>query len=438
MHPEMSNLDWFEYLKTYGSKPGLKTVKQLLKLLDDPQSNFESIHVTGTNGKGSTTAMTASILQAAGYKTGMFTSPNLSNVNESIKVSNLNISDTAMETFLTTIREKINILNSQGFRHPTQFEVLVALAYSYFTAEGIDIAVIEVGMGGRDDATNVLNSFASIVTNVSLEHTQWLGDTVEEIAETKAGILNNSTVLITASTNPIVVSKLSEIAEQKNSALLQVGKDIEIIPESKNLQDQHFSVKTPTQTLTHLMIPLLGDHQLRNAACAIAAVEAAQKRGFQISVDSYRKGLAAVVWPGRFEIVEMSPTIVLDGAKDAYAILALVDTVKKYLPKRRVYTILSISSDKAHKSMIQSLAEITYEFILTEHRVRDRTAAAIDLEKIARKTGKPTKIIIPAQRAINETKKLVKPNDVVLVTGSVFLIGEARENWYPPYSSNSG
>jgi dihydrofolate synthase/folylpolyglutamate synthase len=277
----------------------------------------------------------------------------------------------------------------------------------------------------------VLDSLVSTVTNVSLEHTEWLGDTVEDIAENKAGILNESTVLVTASNDPRVVSTLSRIAEQKNSSMLRVGKDIEIIPETKSLQGQQFTVNTPTQTISHLTIPLIGDHQLRNAACAIAAVEAVQNKGFRIPAKGFHMGLADVVWPGRFEIVEKNPLIVLDGAKDPYAVTALVETVKQYLPGKHIYTILGISSDKDHESMIQSLNEITQEFILTEHRVRSRTAAAINLEKIARKTGKPTSIITPVEEAVNEARKQAAPDDVILVTGSVFLIGEAREIWYP-------
>lgn len=438
MHPELSNLQWLEYIKIYGSQPGLQTVKLLLKLLGYPQTSFESIHVTGTNGKGSTVAMTASIFRAAGYKTGMFTSPHLSVINESIKVNEQNISVSAMDTYIGVIREKIDVLEAQGIRHPTHFEVLVALAYTYFAAEEIDIAVVEVGMGGRDDATNVIDSITSIVTNISLEHTQWLGDTIEEIAENKAGILKKNSVLITAATQPSVISKLAEIAKQKQSALIQIRKDYEIIPETKSLQGQEFTVRTPTKTLRHLRIPLLGDHQLRNATCAIAAIEAAQSRDYQITIDDFREGFAAVAWPGRFEIVEKNPLTVLDGAKDAQAIKALVKTVKQYLPDKRVYTIIGISSDKDHESMIKSLSEITYQFIITEHRVQNRTARATDLEKIAQKTGKPTNIIIPVRKAMDETRKHVKQDDVILVTGSVFLIGEARENWYPPIPATPG
>ncbi len=430
MHPEMSNLDWFEYLKTYGSKPGLQTVRQLLKQLDDPQTHFQSIHVTGTNGKGSTTAMAASILQAAGYKTGMFTSPHLSGITESIQINRDSIPLQTMENILGTIRAQIETMLSQGIRHPTEFEVLVALAFTYFASEKIDVAVIEVGMGGRDDATNVINSMASIVTNISLEHTQWLGDTEEKIAEIKAGILKKDTELITAVTQPSILTLLQNIAAKKQSRLTHIGTDITITPETSSLEGQTFTVKTPTQTLTHLSTPLLGPHQRRNAACAIAAAEAAQRNGFKITPEAIYKGLYTVDWPGRFEVIEKNPLIILDGAKDAQAIKALIETVKEHLPEKRIITIVGISSDKNHQSMIQSLAEITDRFILTEHRVKNRTAKASDLEKIAETTGRPVKSITPVKEAIEYAKKDANPEDVILITGSVFLIGEAREYWH--------
>jgi dihydrofolate synthase/folylpolyglutamate synthase len=430
MHPELYLLDWFESLKRYGSKPGLQLVRELLSLMGSPQESFDSIHVTGTNGKGSTTAMTASILEKAGYKVGVFTSPHLSRINESIKVNGKDITDTEMNNLLAQIKDQIQHMLETGTRHPTYFEVLVVLAYSYFQLQGVEIAVIEVGMGGRDDATNVLNSMASIVTNISLEHTQWLGDTLEEIAENKAGILNENSALITAANQPEVIAALREIAEEKHSGLIRVDEDYRVSPENKSLAGQEFTIETPERTLTHLRTPLLGDHQLRNAACAIAAINVSKKNGYKITEDAIREGLAEVIWPGRFEVMEEHLLIILDGAKDAEAINALVETVKTYLPDRHVITILGTSSDKANKTMIEALSEVTDQFILTEHRINNRTTRAIDLEKIATKTGKPTMIVTPVSEAIKMAKKMANPDDVILVTGSVFLIGEAREYWF--------
>ena len=426
-----SNFDWLEHVKTHGSKLELEPVKRLLKLLGDPQTSFQSIHVTGTNGKGSTTAMTASILEAAGHRTGMFTSPHLSRVTECVKVNYEEISLDQMDSILTKIRENIRKLTAQGVRHPTWFEVLVALAYSYFSQENVDIAVVEVGMGGRNDATNVVDSLASIVTNVSLEHTQLLGGTVEEIAEVKAGVLKNCSVLITAATQPGVIAKISEIADQRNSRLIRVDKDVKIFPEAGSIEGQTFTVTTPACEYTGLTLPLIGAHQLRNAACAIAAVEAANEKGFEVAPEDVRRGLGSVRWPGRFEVMEREPLVVLDGAKDAEAVKALVETVKQNLQGRRLISIVGISSDKAHRSMIHSLAEVTERFILTEHRVRGRTTRATHLQKIAMETGIPTVISTPVHEAIEQAKQLAGPEDVILVTGSVFLVGEAREYWHP-------
>jgi len=426
-----SNFDWLEHVKTHGSKLELEPVKRLLMLLGDPQTSFQSIHVTGTNGKGSTTAMTASILEAAGHRTGMFTSPHLSRVTESVKIDDEEISLAKMDSLLTTIRENIRKLTARGIRHPTWFEVLVALAYSYFSQENVDIAVVEVGMGGRNDATNVIDSLASIVTNVSLEHTQLLGDTVEEIAEVKAGVLKNCSVLITAATQPGVIAKISEMTDQRNSRLIRVDNDVKIFPEAGSIEGQGFTVTTPACEYTGLTLPLIGAHQLRNAACAIAAVEAAKEKGFEVAPEDVRRGLGSVRWPGRFEVMEREPLVVLDGAKDAEAVKALVETVKQTLQGRRLISIVGISSDKAHRSMIHSLAEVTERFILTEHRVRGRTTRAAHLQKIAMETGIPAVICTPVHEAIEQAKQLAGPEDVILVTGSVFLVGEAREYWYP-------
>jgi dihydrofolate synthase/folylpolyglutamate synthase len=343
-----------------------------------------------------------------------------------------------MNTIINTIREKIDYLLIQEFRHPTHFEVLVALAFVYFASQDVDVAVVEVGMGGRDDATNVLESMMSIITNVGLEHTKYLGKDLMKIAENKAGILKKGTVLISAVTQPQVIAKLESIVSKKQSKLLRIDKNYTIIQLDSDLNRQKFTIKTPKQTICNLNISLLGSHQLRNAACAIAAVETAQKKGFKIKQIDIQNGISTTMWPGRFEIVDKKPLTILDSAKDADAVKALIKTIREYLPNKQVYTIIGISSDKNHESMIKSLAKITKQFILTEHRVQDRTAKATDLENLAKETKKPTKIIIPVKEALKHLKQNTKPRDVILVTGSIFLIGEAREYWYPDYSFNSG
>ena len=433
---KLSNIMWWEETKKYGSQPGLESVEVLLELLGSPQNQFKSIHVTGTNGKGSTSAMTASILLASGYSVGLFTSPHLSSWTESIIVDGEEITEENMGKVLGKVRAKAGEFESLGVRHPTHFEVLVAACFLYFKERGVIYAVIEVGMGGRDDATNVILSSVSVITNVSLEHTAWLGDTVEKIAEVKSGILRNCTVLVTAAIQTEVVSVLEKTAQERQSKLIRVGVDYIPIPSTIDLTGQTFYLSTPMGMIKDLEIPLLGIPQILNASCAVAATE--QLGDPRITEAHIRQGLKSVVWPGRFEIMERRPLIILDGAKDAQAAQRLTETVKMYLPGLDLFTVISTSSDKDFEAMVRSLADVTDRFIITEHRVKSRTANAEQIEEAVKKTSVPYEIVFPVYKAIDAAKSYAREEDAILVTGSVFLVGEAREYWYPPHSTSSG
>ena len=431
----LSNLMWWEETKKLGMKPGLESVKTLLRLLGNPQDEYKSVHVTGTNGKGSTAAMAASILRESGNRVGLFTSPHLSSWTESINVDGEDISVEEMEGILGAVRSKVDELDGLGVRHPTHFEVLVAACFLYFKERSVQYAVIEVGMGGRDDATNVIPSSVSVLTNVSLEHTTWLGETVEEIALVKAGILREGTAIVTAATQPEVISVLESVATEKNSELIRVGKDYVPIPSMIDLDCQGFHLMTPIGVINDLRIPLLGPHQLLNASCAVAAVRYFDDP--KISEDAIREGLKNVIWPGRFEIVARKPLVILDGAKDANATDRLKGTVKTYLPGLDVFTVIAISSDKDIGAMVRSLADVTGRFFITEHRVKARAATAEQVEDAVRKTGIPYEIVVPVHSAIETAMDIALEEDAILITGSVFLVGEAREYWHP-HSSSSG
>lgn len=433
---ELSNIMWWEDTKNLGSQPGLESIKVLLELMGSPQNQFKSIHITGTNGKGSTSAMTASILRASGYHVGLFTSPHLSSWTESIVVDGEEVTEDEMSVVLGKVREKAGELENLGVRHPTHFEVLVAACFLYFKERGVEYAVIEVGMGGRDDATNVIPSSVSVLTNVSLEHTTWLGDTVEKIAEVKSSILREGTALVTASILPEVIEVLKKTTQDRKSKLILVGVDYIPIPRKIDLTGQTFHLSTPTGMINDLEIPLLGVHQILNASCAVAAVK--QLNDSRISKEHIRDGLKSVIWPGRFEIVERKPLVILDGAKDVKAAKQLTETVKTYLPGLDLFTVICTSSDKDFDAMIRSLADVTGRFIITEHRVKSRTATAEQIEEAVKKTGVPYEIVIPVHRAIDAAKSYALEEDAVLITGSVFLVGEAREYWYPPHSRSSG
>jgi len=421
----LSNVDWWEETKKLGMKPGLKSVKTLLRLLGSPQNEYKTIHVTGTNGKGSTSAMAAAILRESGYRVGLFTSPHLSSWTESINVDGEDISVEEMEDVLGTIRSKMDELDGLGVRHPTHFEVLVTACFLHFKERQVEYAVIEVGMGGRDDATNVIPSNVSVLTNVSLEHTVWLGETVEEIARVKAGILREGTAIVSAATQPEVITVLETVAAENTSELVRVGRDYVPIPSMIDLDSQGFHLMTPTEEINDLRIPLQGHHQILNAACAVAAVQYLDDP--KINEEAIREGLKNVIWPGRFEIVARKPLVILDGAKDARAAERLKETVKTYLPGLDVFTVIAVSSDKDIESMVRSLAGVTGRFIITEHRVKARTATTEQVEEAVKKTGVPYEIVVPVHRAIESAMEMALEDDAILVTGSVFLVGEARE-----------
>ena len=432
---EMPNVTWWEETKKLGSKPGLESIETLLRLLGSPQDEYKSIHITGTNGKGSTSAIAASILRESGYRVGLFTSPHLSRWAESVNVDGEDIPVEEMEAVLGTVRLKVDELEGLGVRHPTHFEVLVAACFLHFMERQVDYAVIEVGMGGRDDATNVIPSSVSVLTNVSLEHTAWLGGTVEEIARVKSGILREGTAIVTAAAQPEVINVIETIAAEKNSELIRVGRAYVPIPSMIDLGSQGFHLVTPKGQINDLRIPLLGTHQVLNASCAVAAVRYLDDP--KINEEAIREGLKKVVWPGRFEIVAWKPLVILDGAKDARAAERLKETIKTFLPGLDVFTIIAVSSDKDIASMVRSLADVTGRFIITEHRVKARTATIEQIEEAVQKTGVPYEIVVPVHSAIESAKEMALESDAILIAGSVFLVGEAREYWYP-HSSRSG
>lgn len=430
---ETPNIAWWEWTKTLGSKPGLEPIKATLRHLGEPQDGFKSVHVTGTNGKGSTAAMTASILLESGYSVGLFTSPHLSSWTESIVVDGDEITRGEMEEVLGRVREAVDSLT--GARHPTHFEVLTAAAFTYFKDRGVEYAVVEVGMGGVDDATNVIPSSVSVLTNVSLEHTEWLGDTVEEIARAKAGILREGTALVTAVGQPEVIEVINNVASEMNSDVIRVGVNYIPVPVRLDLGSQRFHLATPNGEIRDLEVPLLGVHQLLNASCAVAAAQ--RLRDPKVTEETIREGLRKAKWPGRFEIVARKPLIVLDGAKDARATERLRDTVTTILPGVDVFTVFGASSDKDIEAMTRSLADVTGRFFITEHRVKARTATVERIEEAVEKTCVPYEVAVPVRKAVEKALELALEGDAVLVTGSVFLVGEAREIWRS-HSSNSG
>lgn len=422
---------WFLGLGRLGSKPGLEVVSALLERLGSPETRFRSVHVTGTNGKGSTSAMIAGILRAAGYRAGLFTSPHLSTWRESIVVDGEKISPDDAAALMRRIRvECEETAKEPGLRHPTQFETLTAAAFQHFAERGVDFAVIEVGMGGRLDATNVISPEVAVVTNVSLEHTAWLGDTVLKIAREKSGIIKPGCSVVTATTNDEVYNLLRERSREEGATLTRVGTEVKYAAQESSIDGQTFRVDGGLATY-NLSTRLLGEYQVVNGATAVAVAEALISRGFNVPRRAILKGIRDATWPGRLEVVQKNPLVLLDGAKDAEAARALRRSINN-LPRRRLIAVIAISGDKDIPAMVREIAGAADYVIATSHRVRSRTADPRIIVTEAVKLGKPSEVQPDVASAVRRALEIAEPADAVLVAGSVFLVGEARELWHPP------
>lgn len=430
-------INWIYDLRRFGINMGLSRIRSLLKMLGDPHRHFRVILVGGTDGKGSTVRMIASILQEAGYETGIFTKPHLNSFTERIVVNEIKIAESDVVRLISEMRSHIEKVAASS-QHPTFFELTTALAFKYFAEQGVDFAVLEVGMGGRLDATNVTTPLISVINNVSLEHTNILGDTVLKIAREKAGIIKKGGILITATENDSVFGLFSRVCRRKRSRILRVGEDIRFKILAWNLEGQTFEVQTPARTLGNLHISLLGAHQVVNAATAIGAVETLKYHDVHISEQAIREGLRRTWWPGRIEIVHRSPLVVLDCAKCPAATRKLREALIGFFGWRRLILVTSISQDKDISSIMGEIAPLADLVVVSQHKVHDRAA---DPERIAaeiRRHSKPVRIVRDVKGAVREAMSLADEDDLICVMGSVFTVGEARELWYPQVGLRMG
>jgi len=421
-------VEWLFSIRRLGAERTLEPAYRLLKPLGDPYKSFKSIHVTGTNGKGSTSAMIASILRAAGYKVGLFTSPHLMEFTERIVVDGEQIPRADVVRLLKRIRPIVEELHRgpEPIR-PLFFDIVTAMAFKYFEEVRVDFAVLEAGMGGRLDATNVVQPLVSVITNVSLEHTEVLGSTVLEIAREKGGIIKPGGVLVTATQDDEVYALFRETCEKLGSRIFRVGENITFRKGRSSLEGQNLTIKGLRGSYD-LFTPLLGDHQLLNASAAVGAVEALSFSGVDIPAEAITRGLREVRWPGRLEVMQSRPLVVLDSAKDAEAMRALKEAVKEF-SHRRLIVVVSISSDKNIPLMIGYLTEVADRFIVTTHSVMGRAARpSIIVDEVTRH-GKPCDVVTGVDEAVDRAISLAGEDDMVLVTGSVFLVGEARRRW---------
>ena len=400
-----------------GSIPGLARINALLDKMNHPERTLKYVHVTGTNGKGSTCAMLASMLQKAGYKTGLYTSPYITRFNERIQINGEQIPDEAV----CRITEQIKPLADSLAEQPTEFEMVTALGFAYFAEQKCDIVVTEVGMGGEFDATNVIPApEVAVFCNIGLDHTEVLGDTLEKIAATKAGIIKPGCDAVIYREQPSVEAVFEERCKKLNVPLHKADFDsLHLI--SHGLEGQVFD----WQRFSALHLPLLGNHQLHNAAVALTTATVLQQRGWKLSDENIRDGLACVEWPGRFELLRHEPLFIADGGHNPQCIEALTCNIREYLAGRELTILTGVLGDKDYHCMYSCVAPYAKEFV-TITPANPRAMSAEALGEYLRQFGKPVTVCGSAAEGVRTAIAHAGKDGVVLCYGSLYMLGDVK------------
>ncbi|MCE5193930.1 MAG: bifunctional folylpolyglutamate synthase/dihydrofolate synthase [Nitrospiraceae bacterium] len=421
------SIDYLYSLQKYGIKFGLANITELLYILGDPQKSFASIHIAGTNGKGSTAAMLASIFHAAGFKTGLFTSPHLVSFTERIRINSKEIT----EKEVVKLTEKIRDAISKTTLTPTFFEFITAMGFLYFKNENIDIAVVEAGMGGRLDATNILIPKVSVITEISYDHKSFLGNTLKEIAAEKAGIIKEEMPVVTLAIDKSVREVIMRKASEQRSELFIYGRDFIFKPLKEDTTESVFDYSGEA-AMDKITIPLAGRHQLINAAVALKTCEIFIKKNpaykKKMTVSAIKKGLREVKWPGRMEMISANPSILIDGAHNSSAAGRLAESLKNLFLKKykRIILILGIMADKDIKEILAHLLPLASDIILTAPDF-DRAASPDKLTEEAESLGFKYTKAKNIKDAVYLAANIWGNGDLIVITGSFYTIGEAKE-----------
>jgi dihydrofolate synthase/folylpolyglutamate synthase len=410
------------------AQPGysLRHVEELLDRMGNPQLAARTVHIAGTKGKGSVAAMIAQVLSDSGYKTGLYTSPHFHTLRERISMDGSLISEADFATTMDEVKPFVESLKEDAnFSQLTYFEALTALAFAYFQKKQVDFQVLEVGLGGRLDATNVVSPLVCIITPISLDHTQILGNSLEEIAREKAGIIKSGCWVVLSPQPEEAASVITGICREKEAKVVQVGKDITWHKISGDFDQQSLVIEGRKNNY-HVSIPLLGDFQLENAAAAIAALEILASAGFSISTDRIAQGLARIKWPGRFQILQQHPTVLVDGAHNVTSMRGLVSNIKAYFSYKRIFLVFGTSCDKDIPGIVNELVPISPQVIVTR-TAHSRAAPLPILAAECTKRGINIETSETVAEAISRALSLADRTDIICVTGSLFVVAEALD-----------
>ena len=416
----MNAQEAIEYIHSFfwkGSIPGLSRTEELLRRLGNPEKKLKFVHIAGTNGKGSTAAMTASILQKAGYRVGLYTSPYIYRFNERIQVNGQQIADEDVAKVTEYVKQFAEAMEEK----PTEFELVTAIGFEYFARQNCDIVVLEVGMGGALDSTNVIETpEVAVITNIGLDHTDYLGDTVEKIAETKAGIFKNNGHAVVYRGTAGVEEVFERVCAERNVSLKKADFD-SLVLRSHSLEGQVFDCGNHKE----LFLPLLGDHQLHNASVVLSIADTLIEIGWNISEQNIRDGIRDVSWPGRFDIVGRDPLFIIDGGHNPQCIDALVVNIRDYLKDRKIIALTGVLADKDYGDMYRPMMPYIQEFVCItppNPRKLEATELAQHLRRVGATATPCENIPQGVQLAIEKAGK----DGVVLCFGSLYTIGDIK------------
>ena len=409
-------LAYISGVEFFGSKPGLGRIRELLERLGNPQKGMRFIHIAGTNGKGSCAAMTASVLKAAGYRTGLYTSPYLYRFNERMQINGKQIEDGVLAELVSRVRPEAEAMED----HPTEFELMTAVALLWYAQAGCDAVVLEVGLGGRFDATNIIEApEAAVIMNIGLDHTAVLGNTVEQIAFEKAGIIKQGTPTVLFQQSESVTEVVRRRCEEEG-AELRIPVFSRIHSEFDSLYGQSFTYKGDAYAL-----PLLGLHQLKNAATVLELVDVLRGRGWELEQSDVEHGLYAVNWPGRFELLSDDPLFVVDGGHNPQCAQSVAENLLHYFPDKRRILLLGILRDKDYAGLTDILDPLADEYLcITPGSVR-----ALPAEELAahlKGYGKPVTVCGSIREGVGAALDRSDEDSVVCAVGSLYSVGEIR------------
>ena len=402
----------------------LDRMRELVRRMGDPQNDFPLVHIAGSKGKGSTAAMTTAILQAAGYRTGLYTSPHLHTFRERLRIDGQLISRARLIALWEQVRPV-----AKSLPRTTTFEIITLLAFLYFSQEPVDWAVLEVGLGGRLDATNVVTPAACAITALSLEHTDLLGDTISAIAEEKAGIIKPGAPVVTGPQPSAAMAVIQRTATDVGAPLVRVGEDWRWSIREQTPAGLQLDIYGPDRVIKDISLPLTGAHQAINATIAVAAADALRPAGVHLSQETIRQGLARTYWPGRLEVLSQQPYIVLDSAHNRDSATRLRNALATF-PHQRIILLFGVSADKDIAGMLEVLGGEADAIVLTRS-FHPRAAAPSKLGSIASALFLHKNIIVTEDAApgLAQALSLAGPDDLVLVAGSIFVVAAVREAW---------